>query len=185
MEDHQIIELFNERSEQAIIELSNKYGAVCERVANNILNDPQDSEECLNDAYLAAWNTIPPQNPQPLLSYICRIVRNLALKKVRDKHAAKRNSRYDLALDELENCFPAAASVESEFDAGETASAINAFLEGLNKESRILFVRRYWFSDSTYDLAALFRVSPHTISVRLSRIRAKLKKYLLKEGISL
>ena len=81
MEDEQIIQLFTQRSGQAVSELSNKYGRVCTQVARNILSDPRDAEECINDAYLAVWNTIPPQNPHPLLSYVCRIVRNLALKK--------------------------------------------------------------------------------------------------------
>ena len=106
MDDSKIIDLFYERSEQAIIELSKKYGAVCTRVANNILNNRQDTEECVNDAYLGAWNTIPPHHPNPLLSYVCRIVRNLAVNRYHANTAAKRNSSYDVALDELENCFP-------------------------------------------------------------------------------
>lgn len=101
LDDRKIIELFFERSEQAIIELSNKYGSVCSKVAFNILNNKQDTEECVNDAYLGTWNTIPPQNPNPLLSYVCRIVRNLAIKKYHTNTATKRNSIYDVALDEL------------------------------------------------------------------------------------
>ena len=100
MDDSKIIELFYERSEQAIIELSKKYGTVCTKVAKNILNDVRDTEECVNDAYLGAWNTIPPQRPNPLLSYVCRIVRNLAIKKYHANTAVKRNSIYDVALDE-------------------------------------------------------------------------------------
>ena len=106
IDDRKIIALFFERNEQAIKELSEKYGAVFTKVAYNILNNRQDAEECINEAYLAAWNTIPPHNPNPLLSYVCRIVRNLAIKKYRANTAAKRNSIYDAALDELENCFP-------------------------------------------------------------------------------
>ena len=121
VDDREIIELFFERSEQAIVELSHKYGSVCSKVAFNILNNNQDTEECVNDAYLGAWNTIPPQNPNPLLSYVCRIVRNLAIKKYHANTAAKRNSIYDVALDELENCFHSSASVEDEFNANETA----------------------------------------------------------------
>ena len=128
MDDSKIIELFYERSEQAIIELSKKYGAVCTRVANNILNNRQDTEECVNDAYLGAWNTIPPQNPNPLLSYVCRIVRNLAVNRYHATTAAKRDSSYDVALDELENCFSAACSVEDELDAREVARIIDDFL---------------------------------------------------------
>ncbi len=185
MDDSKIIELFYERSEQAIIELSNKYGSVCTRIANNILNNRQDTKECVNDAYLGVWNTIPPQKPNPLLSYVCRIVRNLAVKKYHANTAAKRNSIYDAALDELENCFPAAASVEDKFDARETARLIDDFLQTLDKENRIMFVRRYWYSDSVSELAELFHMSKHNVSVRLSRTRAKLRKHLMKEGVFL
>ncbi len=185
VEDREIIELFRERSEQAIAALSNKYGAVCMRVANNILNNAGDAEECVNDAYLGAWNTIPPQNPNPLLGYVCRIVRNLAIKKYHANTAAKRNSIYDVALEELEDCIPACGTVEDEFNAGETARMIDRFLETLDQESRVMFVRRYWHSDSIAELAALFQTSRHNISVRLSRTREKLKNYLIREGVSL
>ena len=185
MEDSEIIELFFERSEQAIVELSEKYGSVCARVANNILNDRTDAEECVNDAYLAAWDTIPPQRPNPLLSYVCRIVRNLAIKRYHSKTAAKRNSTYDVSLDELENCFPSSDSVEDEFDAKETARIIDDFLETLDEENRVMFVRRYWHAASVEELAELFRTSKHNISVRLHRTREKLKKYLIKEGVSI
>ena len=173
LDDRKIIELFFERSEQAIVELSNKYGSVCTKVAFNILNNKQDTEECVNDAYLGTWNTVPPQNPNPLLSYVCRIVRNLAIKRYHANTAAKRNSIYDVALDELENCFPSVARM------------IDAFLETLDQKNRIMFVRRYWHSDSIDDLAKLFYTSNHNISVRLSRTREKLKKYLIKEGVTL
>lgn len=185
MEDSKIIELFYERSEQAIVELSNKYGSVCTKVANNILNNSRDTEECVNDAYLGAWDSIPPQKPNPLLSYVCRIVRNLAIKKYHANTAAKRNSTYDVALDELENCFPASNSVEDECNAREVARIIDAFLETLDTENRLLFVRRYWHSDSITELAELFHTSSHNISVRLSRTREKLKRHLIKEGVFL
>lgn len=185
LDDRKIIELFFERSQQAIIELSDKYGSVCLKVAFNILNNKQDTEECVNDAYLGTWNTIPPQNPNHLLSYVCRIVRNLAIKKYHSNTAVKRNSIYDVVLDELEDCIPSSTSVEDEFDAIETARIIDDFLKTLDQDNRIMFVRRYWHSDSIDDLAKLFRTSNHNISVRLSRTREKLKKYLIKEGVSL
>ncbi len=185
MDDSKIIELFYERSEQAIIELSKKYGSICTRVANNILNNRLDAEECVNDAYLGAWNTIPPQKPNPLLSYVCRIVRNLAIKKYHANTAVKRNSIYDVALDEIGNCFSTSTSVEEEFNAREVARMIDNFLETLDKQNRIMFVRRYWHADSIADLAELFHTSSHNVSVRLSRTREKLKKYLIKEGVSL
>ncbi|MBQ7639360.1 MAG: sigma-70 family RNA polymerase sigma factor [Clostridia bacterium] len=184
MDDSKIIELFFERSEQAIVELSNKYGSICDKIAYNILNNLQDCEECVNDAYLAVWNTIPPQKPDPLLSYVCRIVRNLSLKKYHENTAKKRNSIYDVALDELADCIPASASVEDELAAKEAAGMINSFLATLDRQSRILFVRRYWHADSIEELAAMFHKSRHYVSVRLSRIRKALKQYLEKEGIS-
>lgn len=185
MDDSKIIEMFYERSEQAIVELSQKYGSILKKVAGNILNDKRDVEECVNDAYLGAWNTIPPQNPNPLISYVCRIVRNLALKKYHSNAAAKRNSIYDAALEELENCFSLSGSAEEEFNAIETAHIIDEFLETLDRESRVMFVRRYWYSDSIADIAELFKTGNHIVSVRLARIRAKLKKYLIKKGISI
>ena len=185
LDDSEIIELFFERSEQAIVELSKKYGFVCNNIANNILNDRFDAEEVVNDAYLGVWNTIPPQRPNPLLSYLCRVVRNLAIKKYRSNTAAKRNSTYDVSLDELENCFPSSNSVEDEFNAKELARVIDDFLETLDEENRIMFVRRYWHAASLQELAELFHTSRHNISVRLSRTREKLKKYLIKEGVFL
>ncbi|MBR0087662.1 MAG: sigma-70 family RNA polymerase sigma factor [Lachnospiraceae bacterium] len=185
MDDSKIIELFFERSEQAIIELSDKYGAVCRKVADNILNNRLDSEECVNDAYLGVWNTIPPQRPDPLLSYVCRIVRNLALKKYHENTAQKRNSCYDIALDEIADCIPASFSVEDEIMAKEAAEAINDFLETLDQQSRIMFIRRYWHADSLDELARLFQKSRHYISVRLSRTRKALRQHLKKEGVFL
>ena len=185
LEDGKIVALFFERSEQAIVELSNKYGAMCHKVADNILNDKLDSEECVNDAFLAVWNTVPPQKPDPLSSYVCRIVRNLALKKYHENTALKRNSIYDVSLDEIADCIPASYSVEDEAAAGEVAGMINSFLETLDRQSRIMFVRRYWHADSIEDLAALFHKSRHYVSVRLSRIRKALKKYLVEKGVSI
>lgn len=185
MDDGMIIELFLARSEQAISELSGKYGTACLRVAEHILNNRQDSEECVNDAYLAVWNTIPPQWPNPLLSYVCRIVRNLALKKYHENTAQKRNSIYDLALEEIADCIPSSGSVEEEVEAKELTERINCFLETLDREKRVLFVRRYWHTDSIEDLARLFHTSRHSISVRLSRLRRSLKNYLTEEGVSI
>lgn len=185
MDDSKIIELFYERSEQAIVELSGKYGTICKRIAYHILKNRLDAEECINDAYLGVWNTIPPQRPNPLLSYVCRIVRNLAVKKYHANTAIKRNSIYDVALDELENCFPSSDSVEEAVSAREIGNMINEFLGQISRENRILFVRRYWYCDSIAELAACFHTTNHTISVRLSRIREKLRQYLMKEGVFL
>lgn len=183
MEDQEIIELFFARSEQAIAQLQNKYGKRCLKVAGNILNNRLDAEECVNDSYLAVWNTIPPQSPDPLLTYVCHIVRNLSIKRYHANSAWKRNSHYDIALDELEECIQTEETVENEIAVKELAEAINQFLGTLSKENRMMFVRRYWFSDSVADVARMFQISSRNASLRLVRIRKGLKKYLEREGI--
>ena len=117
MEDSEIISLFYERSEQAIAELERKYGAVVTKTAANILRSRQDVEECANDTYLGVWNTVPPQNPKPLVSYVCKIARNLAALKFHSNTAKKRNGQYDLVLDELEECIPSSVNVETDYEA--------------------------------------------------------------------
>ncbi|MBR4204391.1 MAG: sigma-70 family RNA polymerase sigma factor [Clostridia bacterium] len=185
MDDREIIELFFARSEDAVAELLKKYGSALKKIAFGILNDARDAEECVNDACLAVWNTVPPERPDPLFSYVCRITRNQALKRYRANTAVKRGGAYDLALDELADCLPSPASVEDEVFAAETAAAINRFLGALERESRILFVRRYWYADSIEELAGLFHTSRHNISVRLSRLRKALRRFLTDEGVFL
>ena len=182
MEDSKIIDLFFARQEQAIVELSQKYGAVCSKIARNILSNSFDAEECVNDAYLGAWNTIPPKRPDQLSAYICRIVRNLSISRYHSNTAVKRNSFYDIALDELEECLASAASVEEEISAKELSGLLERFLETLDTENRVMFMRRYWYSDSVSDIAERFHMSSNNVSVRLSRIRGRLKKFLRKEG---
>lgn len=184
LDDINIIALFYERSEEAILELSKKYGSVCSKVSRNILNNDRDVEECINDAYLGAWNSIPPQNPDPLLAYICRIVRNISIKKYHANTSQKRNSVYDVALNELENCIASAYTVESELTQKELSNLIDNFLDTLDRDSRVMFIRRYWFSDSITDIAKRFHISNNNTSVRLSRTREKLRIYLKKEGIT-
>lgn len=183
LQDEKIIKLFQERSEQAIFELAEKYGTVLRRISKNILNNTSDAEECVNDTYLAAWNTIPPQNPNPLKTYVCRIVRNISIAKYHSNSAVKRNSHYDVALDELEECFASQASVEEEISAKELTALIDEFLDGLDGESRVMFVRRYWYADSVSDIAVRFGVSANNAAVRLSRVREKLRKYLEENGV--
>ena len=183
MEDSKIIELFFARSEQAVVELSAKYGNVCSRVSKNILDNSLDAEECVNDAYLAAWNTIPPQKPDPLLTYVCRIVRNLSLKRHHSNTAQKRNSFYDAALDELSECIASNTTIEEEVLVKELSQRINVFLASLRKKERIMFVKRYWYCDSIAEIAKCFHMSSNHVSVRLLRIREKLRKYLREEGL--
>ena len=184
-EDSKLTELFFERSEQAIALLSEKYGALCLSTSMNILSSRQDAEECVNDAYLAVWNTIPPQRPDPLSAYVCRIVRNLSLKKLRSNSALKRGAGCTAALEELEGSLSDDLSVEEEAEARELARLIDKFLGTLDKNERVLFVRRYWFFDSTDTLARMFATSEHNISARLYRTREKLRKYLKKEGAAI
>ena len=183
LEDSKIISLFYERSEQAIVELNQKYGAAVKRTAANILKNRLDAEECANDTYLGVWNTIPPQNPNPLVSYVCKIARNIAINRYHANHAEKRNSNYDLVLDELEECIPSGFDLETELEAKELTEAINRFLATLEKEDRFLFVRRYWYADSVSDLSAITGSSANRVSVRLFRLREKLRNILKKEGL--
>ncbi len=185
LEDSKIVELFLERSEDAIEALSEKYGSLCMKIAGNILNNRQDAEECVNDTYLGVWNAIPPHRPNILVSFVYRITRNLAIAKFHREQAAKRNSSYDLALDELENCFASRETVEEAFQAKLVAESIDRFLLAQPQQSRVLFVRRYYYADSVGELALRFGISSHTVSVRLSRIREKLRKHLIREGVSI
>ncbi len=183
LEDRRILELLFERSEQAIGELDRKYGAAVRKTAANILRDRQDAEECANDTWLGVWNSVPPLRPEPLGGYVCRIARNLAVSRLRANTAEKRDRRYDLVLDELAEAIPSRMDVETELEARELTEEINRFLAGLSREDRILFVRRYFFGDSPEALAAAAGCSPGRVSVRLFRIREKLRKSLQKEGL--
>ena len=183
MTDEEIIDLFFERSEQAISELAEKHGSAVNRVAFNILGDLEDVKECVNDTWLGAWNSIPPQRPAPLRTYVCRIARNLATKKYHANRAQKRNSQYDVALDELAECIPDRNSVEDQMEADALAAIINRFLDTLPYEDKFLFMRRYWFSDSLADAAEMAGMSYNTAAVHLHRVKEKLKKRLVKEGV--
>lgn len=183
MTDTEIINLFFERSEQAITELDKKHGNAVARVARNILGNSQDTEECVNDAYLGTWNTIPPHKPSPLRTFVCKIARNLATKKYHSNTADKRNSQYDLALDELEEYLSDRDSVEETYEAQELREAINGFMATLNYSDRFIFMRRYWYSDPVQDIAKMAHSTNNSVTVRLFRIREKLRLYLEKEGL--
>ena len=183
IEDEKIIDLFFNRSEKAIQELDIKYGKVYHKLSYNILNNKQDAEECVNDAYLGAWNAIPPARPIPLLTYICKIIRNISLKIYYRKEAAKRSSHYTIAMEEIEDCIAAPNTVEAEIEAKELARIIEEFLNTLTVENRVIFIRRYWFSDSYKDIAEFVGLSEKNISVRLTRIREKMKQYLIEREV--
>ncbi len=184
MDDSAIIELFFARSEQAIRELDDKYGKVCYSLSYNILNSRQDAEECVNDAYLGTWDAIPPARPNPLLAFLCRIVRNLSLMRYHGDRTAKRGSgSYTVALEELEGCLASPRTVEGELEEQELVRLIEDFLEALSPENRVLLMRRYWFSDSYGEIAAQTGLSEKNVSVRLTRIRKQLRHYFEERGV--
>ncbi|MBQ8639853.1 MAG: sigma-70 family RNA polymerase sigma factor [Lachnospiraceae bacterium] len=182
MDDSGIIELFFNRSEQAIEELSQKYGRLLQKLAGNILGNRRDVEECINDTYFGIWNQIPPKRPDNLSAYACRIARNQALKRYEANTAFKRNSQYEIAFEELEDCLAAGSDPAAECEGRELTRLIEAFLDTLKKEDRILFVRRYWFADSVLELSERMGLTPDNTSVRLSRIRSRLRIYLERSG---
>ena len=183
MDDEKIIELFFNRSEQAIEEVDKKYGNTCYNISYNILHNKLDAEECVNDAYLGAWNAIPPARPNPLLTYLCKIVRNLSLKRYEFNTAIKRNSTYDVAMEELESCLSSPETVESEIALKELTYIIDNFLDSLSTENCVIFLRRYWFSDTYSDIAARVGMTEKNVSVRLTRIREKLRNYLTEREV--
>ena len=168
MDDSDILELFFARSERAVAELDAKYGRLFHALAGNILADERDAAECVNDAYLGAWNAIPPERPDRLAAYICRIVRNLSVRRLRHEHAAKRAGNY-LAANE---------TVESELDARELTRSLERFLDTLSDENRAIFLRRYWFADSCADIARRTGLTEKNVGVRLTRLRKQLKNFL-------
>ena len=183
IDDKKIVDLFVERSERAIQELDNKYGKICNKLSYNILNDRQDAEECVNDAYLGAWNAIPPARPDPLLAYIVKIVRNLFLKIYWRKEAAKRSGHYTIALEEIEGCIADQKTMEDEIEARGLARIIEAFLDTLTVKERVIFMRRYAYADTYADIAKRVGISEKNVSVRLALIRQKMKQYLMEREV--
>ena len=179
IDDEKIIDLFFERDQQGIRELDIKYGKICHNLSYNIVNSRQDAEECVNDAYLGAWNAIPPTRPNPLLSYIVKIVRNISLKIYWRKEAAKRNSIYTIAMQEIEACIADQKTVEDEIEARELARIIEVFLDTLTAKERVIFMRRYAYADPYADIAKRVGISEKNVSVRLALIRQKMKQYLI------
>lgn len=177
MNDADIIGLFWARSETAITELGNKYDRLARSVAMNILHDRLDTEECMNDSYLGMWNSLPPEKPQVLPAFFTAITRNIALKLYRYKSASKRNA----IMEELTDLVAASPSPEEEINFA--ADIISNFLSTQDKPSRVLFMRRYYMGDSVADAAKAVGMTENHAGVKLSRMRAKLKKILQEEGI--
>ena len=182
MTDQTIIDLFWQRSEDAIQNTSQKYGTYLTKIAMNILHHNEESEECVNDTYLTAWEQIPPDRPQKLLTYLGRITRCLALNRYDYLTAQKRNAEFTIQLTELEECLSRPDTVESQYENGELSAAISDFLRTLEPEKRNIFIRRYWFSDNIIDIAGRFEISESKVKSILFRARKQLKKHLESEG---
>lgn len=180
MEDREIIALLWARAEHAISALAQKFGHRLQRLAANILLNPWDAEETVNDTYLAVWNTVPPKVPDPLAPYALRICKNIATSRLRSTLSQKR-SGYEMALDELSEAI-GTASLEETLDARELGWAMDRFLDTLTPENRVIFLRRHWYGDAVSEIAAMVGLSENAVSVRLNRARNKLKAYLIKEG---
>ena len=184
MDDDAILGLYLARSEEAIAETAGKYGSYCQAVARRILAQPQDCEECVNDAYHRVWNAIPPQKPQHLRAFLARIVRNLALDRIRHDGAQKRGSlQVPLVLEELEACVPAAASAEEAAEGRLLAERLDRFLGTLPREARIVFLRRYWYFCPVAEIARDLGLSESKVKMLLLRTREKLRHDLEKEGL--
>ena len=186
MDDSQIIDLYWQRSEDAITETDRKYGPYCRKIAMNVLRSEPDSEECVNDAYLGVWNAIPPQKPTIFSAFIGRITRNIALHRWQKNHAAKRGGG-DTAvlLSELEDCLSAPGSPEDTLETRAIGSSISRFLDELPREQRIIFVRRYWYTDQIEEIAEKMGLSVSKVTSVLFRLRKKLRAHFEKEGISI
>ena len=186
MEDRRIIDLYWARSEEAISETARKYGRYCRAIARNILNNDEDAEECVSDAYLRLWNAIPPARPNRLQTYLGRIVRNLSLNKREKASAEKRGAgQIPLILDELAECIPDDSDGEAVTESILIKDVLDRFLDTLSPEARKIFVRRYWYMSSLKEIAAEYGISEGNAAVSLLRTRMKLKTVLEKEGIHL
>ena len=182
MEDQTIIELFFVRSEQAIAETAKKYGTYCRAIAERILPGQDESDQCLNDAYLKLWQEIPPERPNSLRTFLAKIVQNNALSRYRSAHAEKRTAdRYAKPFEELEGCIAGAEG--NLIDKIVIADLLNRFLETLKRSDRIIFVRRYWYFYSIAEIARMNDTNEAVVKMSLYRSRKRLRELLKKEGI--
>ena len=183
MDDSEIVELYWQRDEQAIKETADKYGGYCLKISLNILEDMSDSEENVNDTYLQAWSSIPPNRPKSLKAFVARIARNLALNRYKAEHTQKRRgSAFAVSLDELDVCTPSKVTVEDEAGLSQLSQCISEFLYQQSPDARGIFVCRYFYCESIEDIANRFGFSHSKIKSTLMRTRAKLKSHLQKEG---
>lgn len=184
VDDRSIVELYLKRDERAIAESREKYGKLCRLIAQSILSSQEDAEEVENDAYLKAWNTIPPQNPRSLSAYLAAICRSGAIDRLRGKKRVKRGGAYAETVEELSECLPD-GDVAEIADRIALRDALNRFLGELPKDQRVLFMQRYWWAFSVKDLARTHGMSENSVKSTLYRLREKLRAQLLREGIEL
>ncbi len=185
MEDHAIIELYWERSEDAISKTAAKYGGYCYTIAYNILSNNEDAEESVNDTWLAAWNTMPPRRPKLLAAFLGKMTRYISLDRWKNRTARKRGGgEVPLVLEELEECISGEDSVEKEYLQKEFAESLNQFVENLPDTERKVFLCRYWYMDSIETIAERFGFSESKVASMLHRTRGKLRKILEQEGIA-
>lgn len=184
MDDLKIIELYFKRNEQAIKETDTKYGKLCRSIAYNILNNSEDSEECVNDTYVGIWNAIPPARPNNLMAFICKIARNLSLRRLEFMKREKRSADMLVSLEELEAVLPdeKCAVDMSDDDIGKL---ISSFLRSQKEESRNVFIRKYYFFDSITEIAKRYSFTESKVKNMLFYTRNKLKDYLIKEGVEI
>lgn len=183
MDDKGIVALYLARDQRAIDETALRYSNYCFTVANNVLENRQDAEECVNDTYIGAWNSIPPNKPQNLRAYLGKIARNIALKRWRARNAAKRGGNVSTALEELAYCLPDGEGDPAQsLELTELAALIDRFVATLKTEERQIFVGRYWYFYSVKQIAAMLGLGKSAVKVSLMRSRSKLKSALEKEG---
>lgn len=186
MDDGKIVQLYWDRDEQAIPATADKYGNYCASIARNILGSQEDAEECVNDAYLCAWNSMPPHWPKMLSVFLGKLTRNVSLNRYKYDTAEKRGGgEVPVVLDEVAELVSGTDSVEQEVDRGELVSAIDTFLKRLPADRRSMFVCRYWYFDSVSSIASRFGMTENHVSVTLNRLRFKLRHDLLERGFDL
>ena len=184
MEDHRIIELYWQRSDQAIRESDAKYGRYCSAIAANICGNPQDAEECVSDTWFTAWNQIPPRRPKILSAFFGAITRNSAINRVRSQQREKRGGgQLELALEELQDCIAGPQDVEKAAELRELQEVIRGFVADLKREDRLLFLSRYYFMAPVAEIAEKYGMGESKVKTRLYRLRKKLGKVLQEEGL--
>ena len=176
MNDKELIRLYQNRDENAVAESERKYGKLLRRIAMNTLGSPEDAEECVNDALLAAWRRIPPHEPDSLKAFLGKLIRDIAVSRFRADHAARRDSGVSVMLDELDESIPSRFSVEEEVEAAELSRLIDSWLREQKRDERALFIRRYYFGDSVKSLAAAYGCSEQKMAQIMLRLRRSLKK---------